>query len=98
MWASTASEALIARKCLNILYDGYSRVVEIHAVGTTTAGHPVARVWQVRGGSASGERIGWKLLRLDEARAVELLNEISAAPRPGYKRGDRDMFRIDCQI
>lgn len=56
------------------------------------------RVWQVRGGSVSGERSGWKLLRLDEARALAVLSEPSAAPRAGYRRGDAAMTRIVAQI
>lgn len=56
------------------------------------------RVWQVRGGSNSNERVGWKLLRLDEAIAAHVINEKSEAPRHGYKRGDKAMAFIDCQI
>jgi len=56
------------------------------------------RVWQVRGGSVSGERVGWKLMRLDDARSYGLLDEISRAPRDGYKRGDRAMARIIREI
>jgi hypothetical protein len=98
MLTSTACGALEAGKCLEIGYDGYSRVVEVHAVGTTTKGHPAIRVWQVRGGSVSGEKAGWKLLKLDEAGAIRMLDEKSSAPRPGYKRGDKDMSHIICQV
>lgn len=44
------------------------------------------RVWQVRGGSVSGERAGWKLLRLDETRGLQILDEPPEAPHPQYKR------------
>jgi hypothetical protein len=43
------------------------------------------RVWQDCGGSVSGERAGWKLLRLDETRGLQILDEPSEAPRPQYK-------------
>jgi hypothetical protein len=56
------------------------------------------RVWQVRGGSVSGEPAGWKLLRLDETIGVTITSEASAAPRQGYRSGDRDMARIVCQL
>jgi hypothetical protein len=98
MYTQTACEALQSGKRLEIRYDGYSRVVEVHAVGCSSEGAPLMRVWQVRGGSSSGERAGWKLLRLDETRGVGLIDEPSEAPRHGYKRGDSAMARITCQI
>jgi hypothetical protein len=56
------------------------------------------RVWQVRGGSVSGERVGWKLMRLDETFSAHVIDEKSNAPRHGYKRGDRDMKIITAQL
>ncbi|WP_411902761.1 hypothetical protein [Methylorubrum thiocyanatum] len=94
MRMETAKDALDRGRCLEVRYDGYARVVEVHACGYTQQGNAVMRVWQVRGGSASAERIGWKLLRLDEARALAVLEEPSRAPRPGYGRGDKGMVRI----
>lgn len=98
MHIETACQALQEKRRLEIRYDGYTRVVEVHACGTTADGNAVMRVWQVRGGSESGERTGWKLLRLDETRGLELLAETSEAPRRGYARGDKAMARIRCQI
>ncbi len=98
MRMETAKDALDRGRCLEVRYDGYARVVEVHACGYTQQGNAVMRVWQVRGGSASGERIGWKLLRLDEARALAVLEEQSRAPRPGYERGDKGMVRIVAQV
>jgi hypothetical protein len=93
MWIDTPCEALRKARALDLHYDGYARRVEVHAVGYTRAGHPVIRVWQTGGGSKS-ERTGWKLLRLDEARAAAVSDEPSQAPRRGYKRGDPAMERI----
>jgi hypothetical protein len=84
-------------KRLEIGYDGYSRVVEVHAVGYSTAGNPVMRAYQVRGGSNSGEQ-GWKMLRLDEISRSRILEERSEAPRTGYRRNDSQMARIICQL
>lgn len=84
--------------CLEIRYDGYTRIVEVHAVGVSTAGHDVMRVWQIRGGSVHNEPVGWKMLRLDEVGGVTVSSERSQAPRTGYKRGDRAMHTITCQI
>ncbi len=98
MLIDDACAALASGKCLEIHYDGFSRVVEVHAVGYSTAGNPVMRAWQIRGGSVSNEPVGWKLMRLDEAQSAGLLNEAAQSPRPGYKRGDRGMNQIICQL
>jgi hypothetical protein len=98
MDASRACQALNSGCCLDVRYDGYSRVVEVHACGWTKEEHAIMRVWQVRGGSVSNEPIGWKLLRLNEVAGLAILNEKSRAPRSGYNRGDRAMSRIVCQL
>ena len=98
MWLHLACEALQKGCCLELQYDGYSRIVEVHAVGTTKDGNAVMRCWQVSGGSASGERIGWKLFRLDEARGALIFRQPSSAPRPGYGRGDPAIANIRCQL
>lgn len=98
MTTQEACQALKNNRRLEIRYDGYARVVEVHAVGKSKEGHGLMRVWQVRGGSVSGERAGWKLLRLDETCGHALLDEESDAPHPGYKRGDAAIATIVCRI
>src|ERR1700694_5054134 len=99
MQTSIPCEALIADKCLELRYDGYSRVVEVHAVGRSKENHWIMRVWQVRGGSVNNEPTGWKLMRLDEGFSAYILEEKSAAPRPGDKRRDKAMSGgIKCQL
>jgi hypothetical protein len=70
----------------------------VHACGYTQQGHAVLRGWQVSGGSASGERQGWKLMRLDEASGASVSSQASEAPRKGFKRGDPAMSRIVCEV
>jgi hypothetical protein len=93
-----ACQALQQGKVLELQYDGFSRCVEVHAVGISTAGHHVMCCWQTTGGSSSGERIGWKLMRLDEVRAAVISGQASVAPREGYRRGDKRMQRIICEL
>ena len=97
MWIDTACEALRKAKVLNLRYDGFSRRLEVHAVGYTKAGYPVMRAWQIDGGSKT-ERIGWKLMRLDEAAGAEITQDPSSAPRRWYKRGDPAIDRILCEL
>jgi hypothetical protein len=98
MWKSVASDALRQGKCLELRYDGFTRIVEVHTVGITTAGNEAMSVWQVRGGSVSNERQGWKRMRFDEAFSAHITDEKSEAPRQGYKRGDKGFSSISAQV
>lgn len=93
-----ACQAIQDRKCLDLRYDGYTRIVEVHAVGFSSESNPIMRVWQVSGGSNSGERQGWKLLRLDEVSGAQISSVNSQAPRPRYKRNDTAITNIRCQV
>jgi hypothetical protein len=55
-------------------------------------------VWQVRGGSVHNEPVGWKTLRIDEARSFGILSERSFGPRPGYRRDAKPFATIVCQL
>lgn len=98
MWSKQACEALERGVLLELRYDGFSRWVEVHAVGITKDRNEIMRVWQVRGGSISGERTGWKLMRLDEASGAHITAEASHAPRPGYRKNDSAMAMIIRQV
>lgn len=98
MKMATACDALMAGRCLEVRYHGYTRVVEVHTCGTTSAGQDAMRVWQVRGGSVSNEPVGWKILRFDDATEVCVLDEKSLAPRMGYRKDDKAFARIVAQL
>ena len=97
MSVQIACNALGLGRRLQLHYDGTDRVVEVHAVGFSSKGVAFMRVWQVRGGSAGGSGAGWKLLRLDGCTSLDILEEPSAAPRDGYRKGDRAMTRVVCE-
>jgi hypothetical protein len=98
MWTQTACAALRSGHVLQLRYDGYTRDVEVHAVGFTNDDDPVMRVWQVAGGAGSNEPVGWKLLRLDEFAGAVVTTERSMAPRDGYNPADPIMKVITCQL
>ena len=98
MHVQIACEALRSGHVLELRYDGYSRLVEVHAVGFNDDDNAVMRVWQVSGGSMNSEPVGWKLLRLDEAADAVVTQQKSLAPRPGYKPGDPVMQQMTCQL
>jgi hypothetical protein len=88
---SVPCDVLGLGKRLQVIYDGLTRVVEVHAVGISKDGYWLMRVWQVRGGSLHNEPTDWKLMRLDKCSGAQILDEKSEAPRKGYKRGDPAM-------
>lgn len=87
-----------AGRCLSLSYNGFARLVEVHAVGVTRAGNRVMRVWQVSGGSSSGKPVGWKLMSIGEASNMAISEQIAQVPRERYRRGDKAMARIDWQV
>lgn len=91
-------EAIQSKKCVSIQYGGHKRIVEVHAMGITKRGHPVARGWQISGGSNGSGQSGWKLFRLDRGKQISLLNQGSKAPREGYVHNDRTIDLILAQI
>lgn len=93
-----AVAALNAGVCLRLQYDGFERVVEVHAVGVSTRNNPCMRVWQVRGGSVSGEPVGWKMMVMDKAFTMHLTEEVAHSPRQGYAKNDRGMSVIIAQL
>ncbi|MEP0192034.1 MAG: hypothetical protein ABJP70_00200 [Erythrobacter sp.] len=92
------SQALNSNVRLELRYDGFTRVVEVHAVGISKAGNPCMRVFQVRGGSVSNEPVGWKMMTLDKAFTMHLTEEVSQAPRQGYAANDRGMSVVHAQL
>ena len=98
MLIQIACEALRSGHILELRYDGYCRMVEVHDVGFTEDDNPIMRAWQISGGVGNKEPAGWKLLRLDEALEAVVTHQRSLAPREGYKPGDPIMKVITCQL
>lgn len=91
------SHAISEKKLLELRYNGYMRTVEPHAYGRDKNGDQVLRCFQTSGGSDSGERVGWKLLKVADAYAIHMLNQ-TFQQRPEYKRNDKAMNYIFCQL
>jgi hypothetical protein len=97
--------AIANHQLLHLSYIGWSRIVEPHAYGIGAGRHEVIRAWQVHDCVASSEPtgwklepIGWKLLRLHAVRSFLPLTDRFLEPRPGYRRGDQDIWLMYCQL
>lgn len=91
------SSAIAEKRMLELRYHGYNRTVEPHAYGRDKSGDEILRCYQTSGGSESGERVGWKLLKIADAYAVHGLKQ-EFRLRPEYKRNDKAMEYIFCQV
>jgi len=92
------SSAIQNRQLLSFSYDGYARVVEPHCYGIDKKGHYALSAYQVRGGSESGEYVGWKLFHESEMQHIAVLADTFAGPRPGYNRRDKMFTSISAQL
>lgn len=94
----TISNAIASLKLLTFEYDGFPRVVEPHTYGLDAKGHRALRAYQVRGGSDSGEFVGWKLFHERDMSGIRVLSESFVGPRPKYKRGDKAFRTIIAEL
>jgi hypothetical protein len=94
---SMLREAIQERKAIELRYSGFARLVEPYAYGRDKNGDEILRCYQISGGSESGERVGWKLLKVREVFSLHLTNTIFLA-RSDYRQNDKAMEFIFCQL
>jgi len=94
----TIIKAIQNKSVLKFTYDGYSRSVEPHAVGLSTAGNEVVRCYQTVEESSESQIPGWRLMMLSHIRDLIVTSDHFASPRSGYKQGDKDMAEIYAQL
>jgi hypothetical protein len=95
---SPICQLMLAGRCVSFTYDGKPRVVEVHAIGTSTKdGGLVMRGVQVAGG-ASRPLPQWTLFRLDQIRDLGNPLRESFAPRDGYRMGDSQMRFVIAEL
>ena len=91
-----ACEAIDQGKCLDLVEETCSRVIDVHRVGISPAGAHIVSGWQIRGPRHA--RVGWKLLNLGEPLSLRLTDIPSQAPRPDYRRGAKHFVGILNQL
>lgn len=95
---SVICEAIQEKNILEFNYNGHARTVEPHAHGISTKGNNCLRCYQVAGGSSSGKTTGWKMMKTDNISALSVSQENFSSPRNGYKKGDKHMSNIFCEL
>lgn len=95
---STIVQAIEEMRCLSFTYDGHPRVVEPHCYGLTTTGKEAIRCYQISGSGVRADTTPWHLMTTDKIVGLTLLEETFSNPRPGYRRGDRGMSSIFCEL
>lgn len=89
--------AIRNKNLIEFYYNGGNRIVEPHCHGITTAGNEGLRAFQVSGYSSS-RKMGWKMFDIGKASDLSILDETFDNARYGYKRGDRGMSEIYCEL
>lgn len=91
-------DAMKEGHCVDFIYDGKYRVVEVHAVGTSTKdGSLVMRGLQIAG-AASRPLPQWTLFSINKVEMFEARPQVSLAPREGYAMGDKQMATIVAEL
>jgi hypothetical protein len=89
--------AIREKRIVELRYHSYSRFVEPYAYGRGRDGEGLLRCYQLSGGSESGERFGWKLLKTAEIFTLQLTDS-HFSRRLEYRRDDKAMEFIHCQL
>jgi len=90
-------DAIRDKRLLEFYYEGGNRIVEPHCYGITTAGNEGLRANQIKGFSrSSGYTI--KMFDLTKVIQINILEETFNSPHKLYKRGDKGMSKIYCEL
>jgi hypothetical protein len=91
-------EAIRNKNLLEFYYNGYHRVVEPHTLGVSKKNNDILSAFQIRGESESDKSSPWRLFDLVEMENMRVLEEKFSGHRDGYKKGDKRMIQIWCEI
>lgn len=90
---NTICQAIDSKHLLSFTYDGTPRLVEPHAHGEDHDGDTSLRAFQVRGTGT-----GWRMFHIDKMIGLLVSQQSFSGPRPDYKRNDKDLAAIYCQL
>ncbi len=91
------TDAIRRRIVLSFVYDGHTRHVEPHCLGTGKTDNHLLRGFQI-GGQSNSRLPAWKLFDMSKAEQVELTEVGFVQAREGFKQGDRAMTAIIAEL
>ena len=91
-------QAIREKRLLSFTYDGHPRIVEPHCYGITTASNDALCCYQVGGSGVHADSKPWHLMVCSKIVSLSLLEEKFSVARPGYRRGDKRMVTIYCEL
>ena len=94
----TIVQSIKERRLLSFTYDGHPRVVEPHAHGITSTGKESLRCYQIRGSGVDPLGSPWHLMTISKMMNLTLMQETFSGPRPEYKKGDKHLLTILCEL
>jgi len=94
----TICDAIYNRCVLKFTYDGLPRTVEPHAYGLSRKLNEVIRCYQTGGTSRSGKLPAWRLMEVNRIKFLIVTEEHFVGERAGYKKGDKNMSTIFCEL
>ena len=87
-------KAIRERRLIEFNYKDKARVVEPHTLGYTTDGVLTLSAWQTRGGSG----VGFRDFHVSLIHSLTPREEVFSGPRLEYRRDDKTLSRIVCQL
>lgn len=87
-------EAIASLQIIQFTYKGKIRTVEPHALGYDSDGDLTLSAWQLSGGSGQDFRD----FHVDKLSGLATTGERFAGARQGYRKDDKTLSRIVCQL
>ena len=94
----TIITAIQNRSILEFTYEGHHRVVEPHSYGLSASRKEVIRCYQIGGSSVANSVPSWKIMDVDQIVGLFVTSRHFVRPRAGYRKGDRRLSAIFCEI
>ncbi len=94
----TICDAIAEGRLLRFRYSALVRIVEPYSHGFNLKRREVLRGFQIRGGSQSGEEIGWKFFLVERMTDVAVLSSSFRNARPGSAEAANELIIIHCQM